>query len=116
LWSRDLSSDKGLALMQSNLYVSDDQATVLAMDKASGSTLWKNDQLFMRQVSAPCVMEKYVVVGDFEGYLHTLSREDGSLLARIKTDGSPVLFAPVTLGKGLLLQTRDGGVYSVEIN
>lgn len=116
LWSRDLSSDKGLALMQSNLYVSDDQATVLAVDKASGSTLWKNDQLFMRQVSAPCVMEKYVVVGDFEGYLHTLSREDGSLLARIKTDGSPVLFAPVTLGKGLLLQTRDGGVYSVEIN
>lgn len=116
LWSRDLSSDKGLALMQSNLYVSDDQATVLAMDKASGSTLWKNDQLFMRQVSAPCVMDKYVVVGDFEGYLHTLSREDGSLLARIKTDGSPVLFAPVVLGKGFLLQTRDGGVYSVEIN
>jgi len=116
LWSRDLSSDKGLTLVQNYLYVSDDQATVLALDKASGSTVWKNDQLFMRQVSAPWVMDKYVVVGDFKGYLHVLSREDGSLLARIKTDGSPILFAPVLLGKGLLLQTRDGGVYSVEIN
>jgi len=116
LWSRELSSDKGLSLMQNYLFVSDAEGTVLAMDKASGSTLWKNDQLFMRQVSAPYVMEKYVLVGDFEGRLHALSREDGSLFARIKTDGSPILTAPVALGKGLLLQTRDGGIYSIDIN
>jgi outer membrane protein assembly factor BamB len=116
LWSRELSSDKGLALMFNYLYVSDADATILAMDKSSGSTLWKNDQLFMRQVSAPHVLEKYVVVGDFEGYLHALNREDGSLVARIKTDGSPILFAAVALGKGMLLQTRDGGIYSIEIN
>jgi outer membrane protein assembly factor BamB len=70
----------------------------------------------MRQVAAPFLLDKYVLVGDFEGYLHALSREDGSLLARIKTDGSPILFAPVLLGKGFLLQTQDGGVYSIEIN
>ena len=116
LWSRDLSSDKGIALAHKYLYVSDDQGTVLATDKASGSTLWKNDQLYMRQVSAPSILDKYVVVGDFEGRLHAMSREDGSLVARIKTDGSPILFAPVALGKGFLLQTRDGGVYSIEIN
>lgn len=116
LWSRELSSDKGLALKNKYLYVSDADGTVLAMDKASGSTLWKNDQLFMRQASAPYVLEKYVVVGDFEGYVHVLSREDGGLIARIKTDGSPILFAPVVLAKGWLLQTRDGGIYSIEIN
>jgi len=116
LWSRDVSSDKGLVLMRNFLYASDAEGTVLAMDKSSGSTLWKNDQLFMREVSAPYVMDKYVVVGDFEGRLHALSREDGSLVARIRTDGSEILFAPVQLGKGLLLQTRDGGIYSVELN
>ncbi len=115
LWSRDVSSDKGLDLMQNYLYVSDDKGTVLAMDKASGSTQWKNDQLFMREVAGPYLTEKYVLVGDFEGYLHALSREDGSLLARIKTDGSPISYAAVTLGKGLILQTRDGGIYSIEI-
>ena len=116
LWSRDVSSDKGIALLNNHLYVSDAEGTILALDKSSGSTLWKNDQLFMRQPAAPYLMEKFVLVGDYEGYLHTLSRDDGSLLARIKTDGSPILYAPVALGKGLLLQTQDGGVYSIEIN
>jgi outer membrane protein assembly factor BamB len=116
LWSRDVSSDKGLALTLKNLYATDADGTVVAMDKTNGSTLWKNDQLFMRGVSAPYILDKFVVVGDSDGYLHALSREDGSLAARIKTDGSPILFAPVQLGKGLLLQTRDGGIYSVELN
>jgi outer membrane protein assembly factor BamB len=116
LWSREISSDKGISLKNKHLYLSDAEGTVLAMDKASGSTIWKNDQLFMRQSSAPYVLEKYIVTGDFEGYLHAFSREDGHLVARIKTDGSPILFAPVQLGKGFLLQTRDGGIYSVEIN
>lgn len=116
MWSREVSSDKGLALAQKSLYVSDAEGTVMAMDKSTGSTLWKNDQLFMRQVSAPYVSDKFVLVGDYEGYVHALSREDGSMLARVKTDGSPILFAAMTLGKGLLLQTRDGGVYSIEIN
>jgi outer membrane protein assembly factor BamB len=115
LWSREVSSDKGLLLKQNTLYVTDAEGTVLAMDSSTGSTLWKNDQLFMRRVSAPYVMDKYIVVGDFEGYLHVLSREDGSLLARIKTDSSAILIAPITLGKGLLLQTHDGGVYSIDI-
>lgn len=116
LWSREISSDKGSALAHKYLYVSDAEGTVMALDKTTGSTLWKNDQLYMRQVSAPYVMDKFVLVGDFEGYVHALSTEDGSLLARVKTDGSPILFAAVALGKGLLLQTRDGGVYSIEIN
>ena len=116
LWSRDVSSDKGLFLSRKNFYVTDAEGTVLAMDNTSGGTLWKNDMMFMRQVSAPYVMDKYVVVGDFEGYLHVLSRDDGNFLARISTDGSPILFAPLALGKGLVLQTRDGGVYSIDIN
>jgi len=44
-----------------------------------------------------------------------LGREDGGLLARIKTNGSPISFPPVALGNGLLLQTQDGGIYSIEI-
>lgn len=116
LWSREVSSDKGLVLVNQYLYVTDEDGTVMALDKSSGSTLWKNDQLFMRQVSAPYLLDKYVLVGDFEGYVHALSRDDGSVLARISTDGSPILFAAMNLGKGLLLQTQDGGVYSIEIN
>lgn len=115
LWSREISSDKGLTLQRNVIYVSDAEGTVMAMDKTSGSTLWKNDQLYLRKPSAPYVVDKYVLVGDFEGYLHVLNREDGSMVARIKTDSSPIPFMPVALGDGLLLQTKDGGIFSIAI-
>lgn len=115
LWSRDLSSDKGMALMKKALYVTDAGGIVSAMDKSSGSTLWKNDQLTMRRVSTPNALGNYVAVGDYEGYLHILSRDDGSMAARLKTDGSGIMVTPMELDGGLLVQTRNGGLYSVAI-
>lgn len=116
LWSRELSSDKGMMLLRKILYVSDANGTVLALDKASGSSMWKNDQLFMRGISAPFTLGEYIIAGDYKGYLHALNREDGGLAGRVKTDGSPILFAPVAMGDGLLVQTRDGGVYAIAIH
>ncbi|MDD5180567.1 MAG: outer membrane protein assembly factor BamB [Gallionellaceae bacterium] len=115
LWSRDMSSDNGMVLLKKSLYVTDVNGVVSAMDKSSGSSLWKNDQLTLRRVSTPNALGNYVAVGDYEGYLHVLSRDDGRLVARLKTDGSGILAAPVELDGGLLVQTRDGGLYSVGI-
>jgi outer membrane protein assembly factor BamB len=116
LWSHELSSEMGLTMKDSTLYVSDAQGDVLAIDKSSGSSLWKNDQLFMRQTSAPCVIGDYLVVGDKEGFLHALKRDDGSLAARIGTDDSAILSAPIEMDNGLLVQTYDGGLYSIALH
>jgi outer membrane protein assembly factor BamB len=131
LWSRELSSDKGMTLLRKYLYITDANGAVIALDKASGSTIWKNDQLFMRGVSAPYALDNYLVVGDYNGYLHVLSREDGGLAGRLELQKiaspfatealaggvrSPLLFAPVALEDGLLVQTRAGGVYSIAIH
>ncbi len=116
LWSHELSSEMGLAMKDTTLYVSDAQGDVLAIDKSSGSSLWKNDQLFMRQTSAPCVIGDYLVVGDKEGFLHALKRDDGSLAARIGTDDSAILSAPIEMDNGLLVQTYDGGLYSIALH
>lgn len=116
LWNRALSSDQGLTVLHKYIYVTDAQGDVLAMDKTNGSSLWKNDQLLWRQTSAPFALGDFVVVGDFEGYLHALSTSDGAMMARIDTDGSPVVSAPIGLDGGLLVQTHDGGLYSVAIH
>jgi outer membrane protein assembly factor BamB len=115
LWSRNISSDKGLALLRKYLYLSDDAGTVMALDKTSGSTLWKNEKLFLRQVSTPFPLEKAVVVGDSEGYLHGLSRDDGAFVARLKLDDSAIQASPVWLDNGVLIQTKRGGLYSVSL-
>ena len=115
LWSRELSSDKGMALLRNNLYVTDDSGVVLALDKNSGSSVWKNDQLSQRRNSAPLALGNHLLLGDYEGYLHALNIEDGSLVARLKTDGGPLMTAPLELDGGLLVQSLDGDLYSVAL-
>jgi outer membrane protein assembly factor BamB len=115
LWNRDISSDKGMMLLRKYLYLSDANGSVIALDKVSGSTVWKNDKLFLRDTAAPYALGNFVVAGDHEGYLHGLSREDGNFAARIKLDGSAIQTAPVGLDDGLLVQTRGGELYSLVI-
>lgn len=115
-WARDLSSYSGMAADNRNLYITDDRNAVVALDKTSGASLWKQDKLAGRSVSAPAALGRYVVVGDFQGYLHFLSREDGSFAARIATDGSPIVAPPVAVDfTTLVAQTRNGGVYAITL-
>ena len=115
LWSREIASDKGLFVLQKNIYLSDANGIVMALDKDTGSTIWKNEELSLRDTSAPFAQDDVVVVGDFEGYLHALSRSDGHIVARIKLDGGAVDTRPVAMDDGLLVQTRGGIVYSLSI-
>lgn len=116
LWNRDISSDKGMMLLRKYLYLTDANGSVIALDKTTGSTVWKNEQLSLRDTAAPYALADFIVVGDYEGYLHGLSREDGSFAARIKLDGSAIQSAPIELDDGLLVQTHDGGLYSLSIH
>jgi outer membrane protein assembly factor BamB len=116
LWNREIPSDKGLFILRKHLYVSDAKGVVQALDKDSGSTIWKNEQLLFRDTSAPYGQDKLIVVGDYEGYLHALNRDDGRFVARLKLDGSALSAAPVQMDDGILVQTRKGSVYSLTIN
>ncbi|MDD4928122.1 MAG: outer membrane protein assembly factor BamB [Gallionella sp.] len=115
VWNREISSDKGLRMFRKHLYLSDAKGVVMALDKDSGSTVWKNEQLLLRNTTAPYAQEGFVVVGDYEGILHALSPEDGRFIARIKLDGSAISAAPVEMDGGVLAQTRGGGVYSLSV-
>ena len=115
LWSRDISSDKGMMLLRKHLYLSDDKGAVMMLDKLSGATLWKNDDLFMRETSAPHAIGDFVAVGDYEGYLHALNREDGRIVGRIKLGGGAIDAPMLRMDDGMLVQTRDGDLYSLSL-
>jgi outer membrane protein assembly factor BamB len=115
LWNRDISSDKGMMVLRKYLYISDVSGSVIALDKTTGSTTWKNGQLASRGITAPYALGNFVVVGDFEGYLHCLNREDGNLVARIKLEVGAIMATPIEMDGGLLVQTRNGDMYSLSI-
>jgi outer membrane protein assembly factor BamB len=116
VWGRDASSASALASDALTLYMTEESSVVQAFDKSSGATLWKQDKLLARQVSAPVVAGSHLVVGDFEGYVHVLDREDGSFAARVSTDGTPILARPLLVGRDVLVQTAGGGLFAISIN
>jgi outer membrane protein assembly factor BamB len=115
LWGRDASSAVALASDPGTLYLSDERGTVMALDRDSGATYWKTDKLYGRQVSAPVVAGQFVAVGDYQGYVHFLNRNDGSFAARVATDGSPILARPQRVGSNVLVQTRKGGLFAIAL-
>lgn len=116
LWARDLSSIAGMSLDSRNAYVTDERNAVLALDRRNGASLWKQDKLAGRWVTAPAALGRYVFVGDFEGYVHVLAREDGAFVGRIATDGSAIQAPPMALDlRTVLVQTRSGGLFAIAI-
>ena len=113
LWSRDMSSTSGLGWDARTIYVSDDKGGVHALDRASGNSLWKQDKLFLRNLSAPIGLGSAVAVADVQGYVHLLARDSGAFVGRMATDGSPISTNPLILDGGFLVQTRNGGVFSI---
>lgn len=114
VWARDMSSSVGLAVDGRYVYVTDDKGAVHALDFASGASLWKQDKLKLRRVTAPVAWRNLVVAADAKGVVHFLNREDGSFVARQETDGSAVVAPLQVVGNRLLVQTSGGGIYAIE--
>lgn len=108
IWTHDISSYSGTAADFDKIYVSDTQSHVWAFDAQNGNVLWRQTQLQARNLTAPVTMGNYVVVGDGEGYLHWLSKQDGHFIARINVDSSGILATPIVDHNILYVVTRDG--------
>ena len=109
VWNRDMSSYAGLDVDSSHVYVSDADSEVWALDRRSGGSLWKQNALRRRALTGPVIIGDYIGVGDFEGYLHLLSRFDGSIAGRVRVDSDGIAAAPVAVFGERLLVLGAGG-------
>lgn len=110
IWTKDLSSSVGLSVDESRVYVTDSDDSVWALDKTSGATLWRQDKLLYRRLTAPKVMGNYIVVGDFKGYLHWLSKEDGKLVGRDNVAGDAIEVAPIIINDRAYVLANNGSL------
>ena len=108
VWTRDLSSYAGLAVDAGQVYVSDDSDAVIALDRRSGGTLWKQPELTGRRLSAPVATDDYVVVGDFEGYLHWLSKDSGRIVGRVRAASASIITPPIAAGNIVFVYGKGG--------
>jgi outer membrane protein assembly factor BamB len=115
LWVREISSISGLSMDRRYLYISDAKGAVHALDKNSGASIWKQDKLSGRQLTAPLVFGGQVAVADYRGYVHFLADQDGGFVARGATDGHAVVAPLVAQRDRLFLQTANGGLFALAL-
>jgi outer membrane protein assembly factor BamB len=115
-WGRDISVLRGVAMDARQLYAVDGVDTVHAFDRDRGVSPWKQDKLRDRRLSTPLPLERHVVVGDYQGFVHLLDNDTGAFAARIATDGSAITAAPIRVQQGLVVQTANGGVYAFQVS
>ncbi len=122
LWARDFSTHTGLLVDEKVVYSSDEYGNVWALDRLNGATIWKQEKLAYRKLTRPTIIGDYLAVGDFEGYVHLLSRYDGHFVARFQLGqydnlgwelATGIIVPPIVFAKDRLVVVTRGGILYV---
>ena len=111
LWSRSAQGHEGLAGDDKLVFGAESDSKVIAWQRENGQVAWTQAALRFRGLSEPLVLQRSLVLGDDDGVLHFLARQDGKLLQRVSTDGSAIVGRPVLADQTLVVVTRTGGVF-----
>ena len=111
LWTKPANGAQGMDGDDRLVFGTEADGRVIAWLRADGERAWSTDNLRYRSLGSPLVVGRSIAIGDSAGFLHLLSRADGSVLNRLSTDGSPVAAAPVLSGNTLIATTRSGTVF-----
>src|SRR3989344_5775070 len=115
LWSRDVSTYTGMDADSNNVYLTDDHGNVLALDQRTGASVWKQEQLRARRLNAPRYVDGLVAVGDFEGYVHWLSSDDGHFVARHRIGSSAVRSQVIVNDDKLYVSNQSGDLAALRL-
>ena len=116
IWSKEVSSVAGITMDDRRVFIPDEQGVVHAFDRSTGASVWRQDKLKYRNVSAPVALPMGLVVGDAEGFLHVLDRDTGEFISRMNVGGGGVMSILPALGPNtVLLQTRGGSLMAVTL-
>ncbi len=116
LWNRDISSYSGLNVQDNKIFVSHTLGAVYSLDYETGKTFWRQGALSNRRLTAPQPMDNLIAVGDLEGYVHFLTRDEGKFAARIQLDSNAVMsLIAGTKSNQIIAETREGGLYAISL-
>ena len=110
-WTKPAAGAEGLHGDERLVFGTESDGRVIAWRRDNGERAWTSERLQYRSLTAPLALGRSVVLGDGAGLVHMLSREDGTPLNRLSTDGTGIAAAPVLAGNTLVVVTRGGGVY-----
>ena len=115
VWGKTVSSNTGVGLGLSNVYVSSSDDHLLAFSQESGSQVWKSEEYQYRELTAPTPTGQALVVGDLEGFVHFISPSNGKTLARTKISKAAIKQAPIYANDMVYVIADNGQLFAYKI-
>lgn len=116
LWTRPAQGHQGLDGDEVRVFGVESDSKLRAWNRTDGQLAWSEESYRFRGLTAPRVWGPAIAMGDAQGALHLLSREQGKSLQRLATDGTPVAMPPVLAGQTLVTVNRSGLVIGWRLN
>lgn len=116
IWEQPFSSITGITVDPHQVYGVSQRDVVHAFALNDGHEAWKQEGLRNRRLAGPAVVPQALAVGDYEGYLHFLSRNNGNLIGRVQVGGGAIVSPLVGSDYGVLVQTGNGNLMLVGVN
>jgi outer membrane protein assembly factor BamB len=110
VWRKAADGFQGLTGNERMVIGIESDGTMIAWSRKDGSKLWSSYALKGRRPSAPLLVGKTVIVGDAGGSVHFFSTEDGAVVNRVNTDGTPIEVAPIVVGRTIVVGTSGGRI------
>jgi len=87
LWTSDLSSFNDLIFDGYDIFVINKVGTIHSLRKNNGKLNWRLTDLQHRRITNGSLIKDFLVVGDFDGYIHFIDIEQGTLKGRSQMPG-----------------------------
>jgi len=87
-----MSSYIGVDINDQSIIVTHNSGSIYSLNKETKKINWRNSDLTGRDVSRPFIFDKFVVVSDYEGYLHFIDLNSCLIRARVKLADSNLLY------------------------
>jgi outer membrane protein assembly factor BamB len=110
-WTKPADGSVGLDGDERLVFAVESDGKVVTWVRANGESGWSSEQLRFRGLTAPRIVGRSIAIGDASGLVHLLSREDGTFVNRLTTDGSAIVATPTLVGETLVVVTRSGTIF-----
>ena len=116
IWTEPISSFYGMAFDGSSLFVTHDTGSIYSVRKDDGEVEWRQAGLKFRRIGVGTLINDYIAFGDYDGYVHFLSIDDGSIIGRIKLEDSKILNNIIKIDDAVIvMMTADGDLICLEV-
>jgi outer membrane protein assembly factor BamB len=90
VWQSESSSFYSPLLLRGFIILVEANSNLKTFSNQNLEQLWKSDEYLNRNLSNPVGFNGYVIVGDFEGYIHIIDPLNGQTIARKKISKKPI--------------------------